>query len=161
MQGFIDNIEDRTKENNSFRKVLFTGKHMQLVVMTLQPGEDIGEEIHDHVDQFFRIESGTARVIIDGQENELDEDMVAIVPAGALHNVINTSDSEVLQLYTIYSPANHPEGTEHVTREEAMAAEEEHHHGHEGGEPEMEEDDMLMQNHEDSSSDEDSNDEEV
>lgn len=160
MQGFVDNIEDRTKENNSFRKVLFTGKHMQLVVMTLQPGEDIGEEIHDNVDQFFRIEMGSARVIIDGQEHELDEDMVAIVPAGALHNVINTSDSEILQLYTIYAPANHPEGTEHVTREEAMAAEEEHHHGHGGNEPEMEEEEEVMMV-EDSGSDEDSNDEEV
>ncbi len=126
MVGYIDNIEDKTKENSSFRKVLYTGTHMQLVVMSLKPGEDIGEEIHEHVDQFFRVEEGSAQVIIDGEEHSVEEDMVIIVPAGAKHNVINTSDTEDLKLYTIYAPANHPEGTEHVTREEAMEAEEHH-----------------------------------
>jgi len=128
MKGYIDNIEDRTKNNKSFRKVLFTGSHMQLVVMSLKPGEDIGEEVHDNVDQFFRVEEGDAKVVIDGQEHMVEEDMVIIVPAGSLHNVINTSLTETLKLYTIYSPSNHPKDTEHKTREEAMLAEEEHHH---------------------------------
>ncbi len=128
MVGYTDNIEDRTKENSSFRKVLFTGAHMQLVVMSLKPGEDIGEEVHNDVDQFFRVEEGEARVVMNGEESILEEEMVAIVPAGTVHNVINNSSSEELKLYTIYGPANHPENTEHVTRDEAMAAEEEHHH---------------------------------
>lgn len=127
MKGYVDNIEDRTKENSSFRKVLFTGTYMQLVVMSLKPGEDIGEEVHDNVDQFFRVEEGVAKVIIDGEEHIVEEDMVIIVPAGSLHNVINISETEILKLYTIYAPPNHPENTEHVTREEAMLAEEEHH----------------------------------
>lgn len=127
MKGYVDNIEDRTKENSSFRKVLFTGTYMQLVVMSLKPGEDIGEEVHDNVDQFFRVEEGVAKVIIDGEEHIVEEDMVIIVPAGSLHNVINISETETLKLYTIYAPPNHPENTEHVTREEAMLAEEEHH----------------------------------
>jgi mannose-6-phosphate isomerase-like protein (cupin superfamily) len=127
MNGYTSNIMDETLDNTNFRKVLYTGKHMQLVVMSLKPGEDIGEEVHDHVDQFFRIEEGECKVIIDGEETLLTDDMVAIVPAGSRHNVINTSESEDLKLYTIYSPANHPEGTIHATREEAMKAEEEEH----------------------------------
>lgn len=126
--GYTDNIEDRTLENSSFRKVLYTGKYMQLVVMSLKVGEDIGEEVHDNVDQFFRIEEGEAKVIIDGQESILSDDMVAIVPAGALHNVLNNSQTDDLKLYTIYAPSNHPEGTEHVTKEEAEEYEKEHHH---------------------------------
>lgn len=126
--GYTDNIEDRTLENSNFRKVLFTGKYMQLVVMSLKPREDIGEEVHDTVDQFFRIEEGEAKVVMNGEETILTDDMVAIVPAGTLHNVINTSDTNDLKLYTIYAPSNHPEGTIHATKEEAMAAEEEHHH---------------------------------
>lgn len=126
--GYIDDIEERTSENENFRKVLYTGKYMQLVVMCLKPGEDIGEEVHDTVDQFFRVEEGEARVVIDGEESTLEEDMVAIVPAGSLHNVINPSSTEDLKLYTIYSPANHPEGTVHATRAEAMEAEA-HEHG--------------------------------
>lgn len=124
--GYIDNIEDKTKENSNFRTVLYTGSHMQLVVMSLKPGEDIGEEVHNTVDQFFRFEEGEGKVIIDGEESIVGEDMVVIVPAGSLHNIINTSETEDLKLYTIYAPANHPEGTVHVTREEAMAAEEDH-----------------------------------
>ena len=126
--GYIDNIEDKTLENSNFRTVLYTGSHMQLVVMSLKPGEDIGEEVHDTVDQFFRFEEGEGKVIIDGEESIVGEDMVVIVPAGSLHNIINTSETEDLKLYTIYAPANHPEGTVHVTKEEAMAAEEEEHH---------------------------------
>ena len=125
--GYIDNIEEKTQGNSNFRQVLYTGKHMQLVVMSLKPGEDIGEEVHDTVDQFFRIEEGEAKFIIDGVESLVKEDMVAIVPAGSLHNVINNSSTEDLKLYTIYSPANHPEGTIHATKEEAMLAEEAEH----------------------------------
>lgn len=126
--GYIDDIEEKTLQNSSFRKVLYTGTHMQLVVMSLKSGEDIGEEVHDHVDQFFRIESGEGKVVMDGVESDVKDDMVFIVPAGVKHNVINTSSDVDLKLYTIYSPPNHPDGTEHVTREEAMEAEEDHHH---------------------------------
>jgi mannose-6-phosphate isomerase-like protein (cupin superfamily) len=128
MIGYTSNIMDETLDNTNFRKVLFTGKHMQLVVMCLKPGEDIGKEVHDHVDQFFRIEQGECKVEIDEKEYILSDDLVVIVPAGSMHNVTNTSDSEDLKLYTIYSPANHPDGTIHSTREEAMIAEEEEHH---------------------------------
>ena len=125
--GYVDDIEEKTLDNNNFREVLYTGKHMQLVVMCLKPGEEIGEEIHDHVDQFFRVEQGEAKVIIDGKEDILKEDMVVIVPAGAQHNLINNSDID-LKLYTIYSPANHPDGTIHKDKAEADKYEEEHHH---------------------------------
>ncbi|MDD4382174.1 MAG: cupin domain-containing protein [Candidatus Dojkabacteria bacterium] len=124
--GYTDNIEDRTKENSNFRKVLYTGSHMQLVVMCLKPGEDIGLEVHDTVDQFFRVEEGEAKIIMNGEETILEEDMVAIVPAGTEHNVINNKEED-LKLYTIYAPANHPEGTVHATKEEAMEAEEHEH----------------------------------
>ena len=128
MKGYSSNIMDETINNTNFRKVLYTGQHMQLVVMSLKPGEDIGMEVHPNVDQFFRIEQGECKVVIDEEEHILTDDMVAIVPAGSMHNVINTSETEDLKLYTIYSPANHPEGTIHATREEAMKAEEEEHH---------------------------------
>ena len=126
--GYIDNIEDRTKENSNFRKVLYTGTHMQLVVMSLKPGEDIGVEVHDSVDQFFRVEQGEGKVVMNGQESEVKEEMVFIVPAGVEHNVINTSDLEDLKIYTIYAPPNHPQETVHITKDDAMLAEEEHHH---------------------------------
>ena len=126
--GYIDNIEKKTLENSNFRAVLFTGGHMQLVVMSLKPMEDIGMEVHENVDQFFRFEKGEGKVIMNGEESNVGAEMVAIVPAGTQHNVINTSQTEDLKLYTIYAPANHPEGTVHVTKEEAMAAEEEKHH---------------------------------
>ena len=126
MVGFIDNIEEKTEQNNFFRQVLYTGKHTQLVVMSLLPGEEIGMEVHPQVDQFFRIEEGRAKVIIDGEEHEVDEGFAIIVPAGSQHNVINTG-SNPLKLYTLYSPPNHPDGTIHPTRAEAMAAEKEEH----------------------------------
>ncbi|HQI92829.1 MAG TPA: cupin domain-containing protein [Candidatus Dojkabacteria bacterium] len=126
--GYIDNIEKKTLDNSNFRTVLFTGGHMQLVVMSLKPMEDIGMEVHENVDQFFRFEKGEGKVIMNGEESIVGAEMVAIVPAGTQHNVINTSQTEDLKLYTIYAPANHPEGTVHVTKEEAMAAEEEKHH---------------------------------
>ncbi len=127
MAMFKANIEDETKENENFRKVLFTGPYSQLVVMSLLPGEEIGKEVHTNVDQFFRVEEGKAKVIIDGEEAVLEDDWVTIVPAGAEHNVINVGDKK-LKLYTIYSPANHPDGTVHKTKAEADAYEEEHHH---------------------------------
>lgn len=125
--GYIDDIEEKTLANSNFREVLYTGKHLQLVVMCLKPGDDIGEEVHDHVDQFFRVEQGEAKVLIDGEESVIKEDMVAIVPAGSLHNVINISDID-LKLYTIYSPPNHPDGTIHKDKAEADKYEEDHHH---------------------------------
>ena len=127
MTGYVSNIEDLTLENNNFREVLYTGEHCQLVLMSLQPGEEIGMEVHDHVDQFFRVESGVGVVIIDGDESEISDGTAIIVPAGSQHNLKNTSDDEALKLYTIYSPANHPAGTIHKTREEAMEAEEHEH----------------------------------
>ncbi|BCX15799.1 MAG: cupin [Candidatus Parcubacteria bacterium] len=126
MKGYIGNIEKETKENENFRKVLFTAPHSQLVVMSLLPGEDIGEEVHE-VDQFIRIETGKGKAVLDGEEFEIEDDWAVVIPAGTRHNIINTS-SEKMKLYTIYSPANHPEGTIHSTKEEAMKAEAEHHH---------------------------------
>ena len=126
MTGFVDNIEEKTEQNSFFRQVLYTGKHTQLVVMSLLPGEEIGMEVHPQVDQFFRIEEGEAKVIIDGEEHEVDEGFAIIVPAGSQHNVINAG-SNPLKLYTLYSPPNHPQGTVHRTRAEAMAAEKEEH----------------------------------
>lgn len=125
--GYIDNIEEKTLDNTNFRQVLFTAKHMQLVLMALKPGEEIGEEIHENVDQFFRIEQGEAKVIIDGEEDVLNDGMVAIVPAGAKHNVINISNVD-LKLYTIYSPPNHPDGTINKDKAEAEEYEKGLHH---------------------------------
>jgi len=127
MKGYLDDIEKATKDNNNFRKVLYTGKFSQLVVMSLKVGEDIGKEVHPNVDQFFRIEEGEAKLIIDGEEYEAKDDFAIIVPAGSEHNLVNTSKDKELKLYTIYSPANHPEGTVHKTKEEAMEAEEHEH----------------------------------
>lgn len=122
MAGYISNIVEKTLQNTNFRQVLYTGKFMQLVVMSLQPGEEIGAEVHPNVDQFFRIEEGIATAVIDGEEQIVVDDDVIIVPAGAHHNLINTG-TEILKLYTIYAPPNHPDGTVHVTKAEAEAAE--------------------------------------
>ncbi len=127
MTGYFAHIEDESIKNDNFRKVLYTGKFSQLVVMSLLPGEDIGDEVHDHVDQFFRFEVGEGKAILDGEEVLFAADDVVIIPAGVKHNIINTSTTESLKLYTIYSPANHPEGTVHATKAEAMAAEEAEH----------------------------------
>lgn len=121
MNGFEGNIEKLTLQNSNFRKVVYTAKHSQLVLMSLKPGEEIGEEIHEDGDQFFRIEKGHGRVVIDGVAHEITDGSAVIVPAGAKHNVINTSATEDLKLYTIYSPPHHKDGTIHVTREEATA----------------------------------------
>lgn len=129
MKTYHTNIEKETLENNNFRKVLFTGKYSQLVVMSILPGEEIGNEVHENVDQFFRVEQGKAKVIINnGQEQFMvSEDEVFIVPAGTWHNVVNISDKE-LKLYTIYSPPNHPDGTIHKNKQEAEEYEKQHHH---------------------------------
>lgn len=126
MNGFYGNIESLTLQNTNFRKVLYTGKYAQLVVMSLKPGEEIGQEVHPQVDQFFRFESGRGKVVIDGAEQAVGPDEVVIVPAGSQHNIINTGD-EPLQLYTLYSPPNHPDGTVHKTKAEAETYEKEHH----------------------------------
>jgi len=130
MTGYAGPIEKQTLANEYFRQVLFTGKHAQLVLMCLQPGEEIGNEVHDNVDQFFRLEQGEALFVFNGKEKHAVKDADAvIVPAGTYHNVINTSKTQKLKLYTIYSPPNHPHGTVHKTKKEAEAAEEaEHHH---------------------------------
>ena len=128
MKAFIGNIEELSLENTNFRKVLFTWPHLQLVVMSLLPGEEIGTEVHDKEDQFIRVEQGTAQAIIDGEIHDLSDDMVVVVPAWAEHNIVNTSESEALKLYTIYSPKHHDDGTIHKTKAEADAAEEDHHH---------------------------------
>lgn len=122
MTGYFGHIEQETLNNDNFRKVLYTGKHAQLVVMSLLPGEDIGMEVHGAVDQFFRFESGMGKAILNGEETMFAADDVLIIPAGTNHNIINTSTTDKLKLYTIYSPANHPEGTIHTTKTEAMAA---------------------------------------
>lgn len=122
MKGFVTNIEEKTLQNTNFRTVLFTASHSQLVLMMLAVGEEIGMEVHPDNDQFFRFESGQGKVIIDGQESVVSDGFAVVVPAGAEHNVINTGDTP-LKLYTIYSPAHHPDGTVHITKAEAMAAE--------------------------------------
>ncbi len=124
MTGYVGNIEEATLKNDYFRRVLFTGKHAQLVVMALKPGEEIGNEVHPNVDQFFRIEQGTARFVLNNkEEHTVGSAGAVVVPAGTWHNVINTSQTEPLKLYTIYSPPQHPDGTVHKTKEEAEAAE--------------------------------------
>ncbi len=120
MKGFCDDIEKLTEENQDFRRVLYTGKSLQLVLMTLQPGEEIGEEVHQDRDQFFRIEEGSGVIDIDGAENAVEDDIAVIVPAGARHNVRNTGD-EPLHLYTIYAPPEHKDGIVQATKEEAEA----------------------------------------
>lgn len=127
MKAYIGNIEDLTLKNSYFRQVLFTGTESQLVVMCLKPGEEIGAEVHPEVDQFFRIEKGKAKIEVDdSSEYTVGDGDAIIIPAGMKHNVINISGSEDLKLYTIYSPPNHPDGTIHKTKDEAMKAEETH-----------------------------------
>lgn len=129
MKGFHGNIEKLTLENENFRKVLYTAKHCQLVAMSLKPREEIGMEIHPENDQFFRFERGTGKSFIDGNEYDLSDGMSLIVPSGAKHNIVNTSDSEPLKMYTLYSPPHHKDGTIHVTKADAEADEAEHFSG--------------------------------
>lgn len=124
-KGYKGNIESLTKENTNFRKVLYTGHNSQLVLMSLLPGEDIGMEVHGENDQFFRFDAGVGRVVIDGTEYDVKDGDAVVVPMGAEHNVINTSDSESLKFYTIYSPAHHKDQIIRTTKEEALANEEE------------------------------------
>jgi mannose-6-phosphate isomerase-like protein (cupin superfamily) len=123
MKGFSANIEKAALENSNFRKVLYTGKHSQLVLMSLKPMEEIGMEVHPDNDQFFRFEKGQGKCIIDGNEYAVEDGSAIVVPAGANHNVINASESEDLKLYTIYSPAHHKDGIVRATKEEAEANE--------------------------------------
>jgi len=118
MPGFIENIEKLTLENENFRKVLYTAKNSQLVLMTLTPGEDIGEEIHQ-VDQFFRLEQGTGTAILNGISHHITQDSVLIVPAGVKHNIVNTGTIPI-KLYTLYAPPHHQDGTIHKTKAEAQ-----------------------------------------
>lgn len=127
MSGYFVQLEQATKTNTNFRQVLFTAAHSQLVVMSLQPNEDIGVETHPDHDQFIRVDQGQGQAIIDGQAFELTDGAAVIIPAGSEHNIINTSATQALKLYTVYSPAHHPDGTVHVTKAEAMVAEEAEH----------------------------------
>jgi len=128
MKGYIKNIERETKENKNFRKVLYTAKHSQLVVMNIKPGEEIGEEVHD-LDQFIRIEQGKGKAILDDVEHEIEDDFAIVIPAGAKHNVINISNDKPLKLYTIYSPPEHRNGVVHITKEDAEADKGDHFDG--------------------------------
>jgi mannose-6-phosphate isomerase-like protein (cupin superfamily) len=119
MDIYTDDIESATLENKSFRKVVFTGEHEQLVLMSLAPGEDIGEETHDNIDQFFRFEKGVGKAVVNGQEHPLKNGTGLIIPAGTKHNIINTSDNEDLKLYTIYSSKQHPDGAVFATKKDA------------------------------------------
>ena len=123
MAGYKGEIEELTLKNSYFRQVLFTAPHSQLVLMSLKPKEEIGMEVHPENDQFFRFESGEGKVIIAGEEFSVADGDAVIVPAGTEHNIINTSGDKELKLYTIYSPAHHPDGTVHKTKEEALEAE--------------------------------------
>jgi len=123
MKGFVEDIEELTEDNKDFRRVLYTGKHLQLVLMALRPGEEIGEEVHEDHDQFFRVEKGKGEVWIDGERTKIKSDDAIIVPAGAKHNVINTGDKS-LKLYTLYGPPDHKDGVVHKTKADAEASEE-------------------------------------
>lgn len=121
MKGYITNIENDTLQNEYFRKVLYTAQHSQLVLMSLQPKEDIGEEIHEIVDQFIRVEEGEGKAILNGEEHILTDGSAIVIPAGTKHNVLNTSTEKKLKLYTIYSPAHHKDKTIHKSKKDALA----------------------------------------
>ena len=123
MKGFVDDIEALTIASDDFRRVVYTGRYLQLVLMSLKPGEEIGSEVHADHDQFFRIESGRGEVVIDGKRHPIEDDDAVVVPAGARHNVINTGN-EPLKLYTLYGPPEHREGVVHATRPEAESDDE-------------------------------------
>jgi len=126
MKGYAVKLEQETKKNTDFRRVLYTGKHSQLVLMNLRPGEEIGMEVHGHLDQFFRFDAGEGKVVIDGVEHKVKDGDAVIVPAGAQHNVVNTSKKEDLRLYTIYSPPEHIDKTVRHTKKDAEAMPEEY-----------------------------------
>lgn len=122
--GYVTNIERDTQSNEDFRRVLFTGRNTQLVLMTLKPGEDIGRETHEEHDQFIRVEAGRGVAMLGGKEHALSDGVAVVIPAGVEHNIVNTSADSPLRLYTLYSPPEHPDGTIHHTKSEA---ESEHH----------------------------------
>ncbi len=126
MTGYVGNIEKETLSNDFFRRVVFTGKHSQLVLMSLNPKEEIGMEVHENVDQFFRIEAGDAEAVLNGEKHAVTDGDSILVPAGTNHNVVNTSSVNKLKLYTIYSPANHKDGVIHKTKAEAEADQSDH-----------------------------------
>lgn len=126
MIGYLVNIEEKTLQNENFREVLYTGQHSQLVVMSLAPSEEIGQETHEIVDQFIRIEDGEGKAVLNGEESTLSAGSAVMIPAGTTHNIINTSSEKKLKLYTIYSPAHHKDKTIHKTKQEALADEEDH-----------------------------------
>jgi mannose-6-phosphate isomerase-like protein (cupin superfamily) len=133
MAGWVGDIERATLENTNFRTVLFTGENLQMTVMRLAPGEEVGMEMHDHLDQFIRIEEGRARVTFGPtaeqvtETHDVEDDWAVIIPGGTWHNVVNTGEGD-LRLYSLYTPPEHPDGTIHVTKAESDAAEAEHHH---------------------------------
>ena len=123
MRGFIGDIENRTEANQDFRRVLYTGAHLQLVLMSLNPGEEIGEEVHESTDQFFRVEEGKGEVSIDGRRTQIESDDAIVIPAGARHNIRNIGDKP-LKVYTLYAPPQHEDGTVHRTKQDAERLEE-------------------------------------
>ena len=128
MAGYVTNIEDKTLANDNFREVLYTAPGIQLVLMTIGVGDEIGLETHDDVDQFIRVESGEGKAILDGREHPLEDGSAVVIPRGTRHNIVNVSKSEPLKLYSLYTPPEHPDGTVHRTKAEADAYEHEHHH---------------------------------
>lgn len=128
MKGYVGDIEKASLENENFRQVLYTDKNLQLVVMSLLPGEDIGAEVHQ-LDQFIRCEKGEGEAVLDGVSHSISDGFVIIVPAGAMHNITNTSKEKPMKLYTLYAPPNHKDGTIHKTKADAEADEGEHFDG--------------------------------
>ncbi len=128
MKGYIANIEERALANTYFREVLYTDERMQLVVMSLLPNEEIGAEVHQ-LDQFIRVEKGEGKAILDGVSQDIKDGFAVVVPKGTLHNIINTSTTEPMKLYTLYAPPNHKDGTIHKTKSEGEADEQEHFDG--------------------------------
>ena len=128
MNGYVVNIKQRSIENNYVREVLYTASNIQLVVMSLKPGEDIGLETHHGVDQFIRVEAGRGKSILNGEEHDLEDGSAVVIPSGTQHNIFNVSQSEPLKLYTIYSPPQHPDGTIHRTKADALADEKDRPH---------------------------------
>jgi mannose-6-phosphate isomerase-like protein (cupin superfamily) len=128
MSGYSINIEEKTLAGNNFREVLYTTQRSQLVIMTLQPGEEIGLEKHEGHDQFIRVEAGQGVAILDGEQHRLEDGVAVVIPAGTEHNVINTSGSEPMRLYTLYTPPEHPDGIVHATKAEADEYEKQHGH---------------------------------